>query len=184
MKGGAMRQHRLSSETELRTVARLRGELATGSVTLHGWLACMAYLKMDEMVDARDTIRVTCGEKEADFCLSKMGKGNRTGKCVFFNNRWITPSEFETAAGIQPGRKWKKSIKYKGKPIEEWLDANGPKSSIACDYSKDPFSLSEAFSQELDENPDTELQMSEGQGDIQPTQKQAMSGSLYTVVQM
>jgi len=94
------------------------------------------------------------------------------------------PSEFETAAGIQPGRKWKKSIKCKGKPIGEWLDANGPKSSSACDYSKDPFSLSETFSQELDENPDTELQMSEGQGDIQPTQKQAMSGSLYTKSQV
>jgi len=43
------------------------------------------------------------------------------GKCVLFESKWVSPTEFENMSGIHSAKKWRKSIKYKGEPIGDWL---------------------------------------------------------------
>ena len=50
--------------------------------------------------------------------------GKTVAKCINkYQGKWISPSEFETLAGVQ-ARKWKQSIKYGGKPLGAWLSLN------------------------------------------------------------
>ena len=55
------------------------------------------------------------------------------GKCVLFEAKWVTPTEFENMSGVHPTKKWRKNIKYKGQPIGDWLAKN------QHDYSHNPF---------------------------------------------
>ena len=60
---------------------------------------------------------VKCGNLTAAFYPDKMRKvGTTVGKCIQFKGKWVSPIEFESAAGIQ-ARKWKQSIKLDGKPF-------------------------------------------------------------------
>ena len=60
--------------------------------------------------------------KEAEFFpYNKCKKsGKSIGYCIKYKDRWISPPEFESLAGLQ-GRKWRTNIKYAGKPIGQWL---------------------------------------------------------------
>ena len=36
------------------------------------------------------------------------------GKCIHFDNRWMTPSDFELACGMSTSKDWKRSIRCGG----------------------------------------------------------------------
>ena len=64
---------------------------------------------------------VKCGNKEAEFFPNKCKKsGKSIGNCIKYKDRWISPPEFESLAGLH-GRKWRTNIRYAGKPIGQWL---------------------------------------------------------------
>ena len=46
--------------------------------------------------------------------------GKSIGNCIKYKDRWISPPEFESLAGLH-GRKWRTNIRYAGKPIGQWL---------------------------------------------------------------
>ena len=67
---------------------------------------------------------VKCGKNTPKFFSRRLRPlGRKLGKCIRFNEKWVTPSEFESMSAIQ-ARKWKQSIKLNGKPVGEWLPVN------------------------------------------------------------
>ena len=67
-------------------------------------------------------LQVMCGQNRAEFHVHKMRlTGKSVGKCVLFEAKWVTPTEFENMSGVHPTKKWRKNIKYKGQPIADWL---------------------------------------------------------------
>lgn len=64
---------------------------------------------------------ITCGQIKAEFFVSKMRSGKTVGKCILFQSKWISPTEFENLSGIHSAKKWRRNIKYNGEPIGEWL---------------------------------------------------------------
>lgn len=74
-----------------------------------------------------DTIlQVKCGNKHAAFYVAKCKRTGKTvGKCIKYQGRWMSPSEFESLAGVA-AKKWKQSIKYGDKPLGVWLAQNAP----------------------------------------------------------
>ena len=79
-----------------------------------------------------DTIlQVKCGNKHAAFYVAKCKRSGKTvGKCIKYQGRWMSPSEFESMAGV-PAKKWKQSIKYGDKPLGVWLTQNLPLDSFS-----------------------------------------------------
>ena len=53
--------------------------------------------------------------------LKRIGKG--LAKCIKYNDKWLSPSEFESVAGLT-AKKWKQSIKCEGVALGEWLSGN------------------------------------------------------------
>lgn len=67
------------------------------------------------------SFKVKCGNKTALFFPSKLKKnGKGLSKCIKYNEKWLSPSEFESFAGLS-ARKWKQSIKCEGVALGEWL---------------------------------------------------------------
>ena len=97
-------------------------------------------------------LQVTCGQNRAEFHVHKMRMtGKSVGKCVLFQSKWISPTEFENMSGVHPTKKWRKSIKYKGEPIGDWLAKNQQ------DHSLNPFQDSQK-PQELTNPQHTQLE--------------------------
>lgn len=79
---------------------------------------------------------VKCGNKTAAFFPNKIRRTGKTvGKCIRYQGKWMSPNEFETAAGVQ-SRKWKQSIKYNGKPLGDWLDENRVEHKLAISQAE------------------------------------------------
>uniref|UniRef100_A0A3Q3VKM5 SP110 nuclear body protein, tandem duplicate 1 n=1 Tax=Mola mola TaxID=94237 RepID=A0A3Q3VKM5_MOLML len=57
---------------------------------------------------------VTCGELEGMLDRERLAKGE---KCIFVNNKWFTPTEFERAAGKQNSKNWKLTIRCANTPL-------------------------------------------------------------------
>ena len=75
--------------------------------------------KYDNSNNTQELVELTvkCGAKVGIFYPSKFKKNGKTvAKCIKYQWKWVSPSEFETLAGVQ-ARKWKQSIKYGGKPL-------------------------------------------------------------------
>ena len=60
-------------------------------------------------------------------------KGKSVGKCILFESKWVSPTEFENMSGIYSAKKWRKNIKYKREPIGDWL------AKTQKDHSINPF---------------------------------------------
>ena len=82
------------------------------------------------------SVSVKCGNKTAEFFPSKLKKsGKSVSKCIKYMGKWLNPSEFESMAGMQHTRKWKQSIKCKGKPLGEWLTEHGQEMCLESSQS-------------------------------------------------
>lgn len=126
-------------------------------------------------------IPVTCGDCEAEFYLSRMKRGKKTGKCIFYKDSWITPTEFEALAGLQSNKKWRKSIKYKESPIGDWLEASGREDPMMQDCSKKPLVPRQVGVSESDEDSDHEGKLASPslpQGNQMVTDVQDQQGSV------
>ena len=97
-------------------------------------------------------LQVTCGQNRAEFHVHKMRMtGKSVGKCVLFQSKWVSPTEFENMSGVHPRKKWRKSMKCKGEPIGDWLTKNQQ------DHSLNPFQDSQK-PQELTNSQHTHLE--------------------------
>ena len=99
---------------------------------------------------------ITCGQTKAEFYVSKMRSGKTVGKCILFQSKWISPTEFENLSGIHSAKKWRRSIKYNGEPIGEWL-ANAQQDHAA---SSNPDKQDKQKPQELLQESQTQLDQS------------------------
>lgn len=69
----------------------------------------------------QDVLQVRCKTSVAELHKSRLGSGGR-GRCIKHNNRWITPSEFETECGRGSSKDWKRSIRYGGRSLQTLID--------------------------------------------------------------
>ena len=69
---------------------------------------------------AEDCVEIECGENKAKLFIAKL-KGGNDNPCVWFEDKWLTPIEFQDVSGRRASRDWKRSIKCGGKPLKELL---------------------------------------------------------------
>ena len=66
-------------------------------------------------------LSVNCANNEAKFYLNRFSRGSR-GRCVLFNDKWLTPNEFQAISGRQSSKDWKRSIRLKGRCLKEYIN--------------------------------------------------------------
>nr|UEC49172.1 deaf1 [Hofstenia miamia] len=66
---------------------------------------------------------VTCRNKSGQLYKDKLGSGNR-GRCILHDNEWYSPTEFETLGGRANSKDWKRSLRYKGRPLHDLIALN------------------------------------------------------------
>nr|CAB3237293.1 DEAF-1 deformed epidermal autoregulatory factor 1 homolog [Phallusia mammillata] len=71
-----------------------------------------------------DQIPVVCRKNKAVLDRRKLGSGQR-GKCILFQDNWMTPSEFEIACGLSMSKDWKRSIRHGSGPTIQKLINEG-----------------------------------------------------------
>ena len=71
-------------------------------------------------------INITCKSTEAVMYTTKYESGGK-GKCILFEDEWVTPTEFETRAGSK-AKKYLTSIKYLGQPLRVFVNSGELKS--------------------------------------------------------
>ena len=80
---------------------------------------------------------VECNGKKGIFNLPSFHSG-QFGKCIFYDKKWITPNQFEKAAGSK-SKKYKRSLKIGGEPLGKYLDRKGvqdPTRKRICEMGK------------------------------------------------
>lgn len=70
-----------------------------------------------------DVLQVNCNSVVALLSKKKFGSGGK-GKCIYVDNKWLTPIEFENYCGKSNCRDWKRTIKVGGQPLITLLDNN------------------------------------------------------------
>jgi chromatin remodeling complex protein RSC6 len=70
----------------------------------------------DAAVAAHHVLKISCGEKEAQFHVAKFTAGGRS-KCVFYRKQWVTPVELEEFCGRGASHNWKRTLKHSGKAV-------------------------------------------------------------------
>uniref|UniRef100_H2YK70 Deformed epidermal autoregulatory factor 1 n=1 Tax=Ciona savignyi TaxID=51511 RepID=H2YK70_CIOSA len=68
-----------------------------------------------------DLLPVTCRKNRALLDKRKLGSGQR-GKCILFNKKWMTPSQFEVECGLSMSKDWKRSIRYGGNTVQKLIN--------------------------------------------------------------
>ena len=82
-------------------------------------------------IDSELCVIVKCGGKTAEFFPSKLKRtGKSLSKCIKHGGRWLNPNEFESLAGLHQAKKWKQSIRCKGKALGESLAEFGKDTSF------------------------------------------------------
>ena len=65
-------------------------------------------------------ISVVCGRFTSKLYVDRVDLSKRTlGKCVLYNGKWDSPSEFETLGGKR-AKKWRQSLFHLGKRLCEY----------------------------------------------------------------
>ncbi|XP_039287397.1 deformed epidermal autoregulatory factor 1 [Nilaparvata lugens] len=64
---------------------------------------------------------VRCKNTSADLHKNKFGSGGR-GRCIKYENDWLTPSEFENRCGRGSSKDWKRSIRFGGRSLQTLID--------------------------------------------------------------
>jgi hypothetical protein len=80
------------------------------------------YNVWDEQLYA-DVIPINCNSIIAELHKEKFGSGGK-GKCIRFDNKWMTPIEFEQYCGKGNCRDWKRTLKAGGQPLINLLEDN------------------------------------------------------------
>ncbi|XP_048578402.1 deformed epidermal autoregulatory factor 1 homolog [Nematostella vectensis] len=74
----------------------------------------------DAVINA-EVLSVRCRNETAELHKSKLGSGGR-GKCIKYNDEWMTPSEFEARCGRASSKDWKRSIRYSGRTLQTLIE--------------------------------------------------------------
>ena len=67
--------------------------------------------------DGESILDIECGGNRAMLYLSKLCQGSK-GRCILFNETWLTPNEFQFVSGRETAKDWKRSIRHNGKSIK------------------------------------------------------------------
>ncbi|XP_041480687.1 uncharacterized protein LOC121428159 [Lytechinus variegatus] len=62
-------------------------------------------------------LEVACGSNNALLYVNKLCQGSK-GQCIFFEERWYTPNEFQFISGRETAKDWKRSIRHRGKSLK------------------------------------------------------------------
>ena len=92
-------------------------ESKTGSSTSEMDAQRQKLLKMELDSDTDVILDVECGPNKALIHLGKLQMGSK-GACVFFEDAWLTPNEFQFVSGRETAKDWKRSIKHFGKSLK------------------------------------------------------------------
>ena len=65
-------------------------------------------------------LEVVCGGNRALFYPSRWEYGGK-GPCVLYDDRWLTPNEFQLLSGRRSAKDWKRSIKHHGTSLKALL---------------------------------------------------------------
>ena len=76
--------------------------------------------RLMEADDYGEHMHVSCAENTAKFYLNRFARGS-IGRCVLFEERWMTPNEFQAISGRQSSRDWKRSIRLRGRCLKEYI---------------------------------------------------------------
>lgn len=68
-----------------------------------------------------DVLMVRCRNETAELFKNKLGSGGR-GKCIKYQDLWMTPSEFEARCGRASSKDWKRSIRYGGRTLQSLIE--------------------------------------------------------------
>lgn len=68
-----------------------------------------------------DVLIVRCRNETAELFKTKLGSGGR-GKCIKYQDQWMTPSEFEARCGRASSKDWKRSIRYGGRTLQSLIE--------------------------------------------------------------
>lgn len=63
---------------------------------------------------------ITCGDINAQFYISRFARGS-IGKCILYQGVWHTPNSFQSIAGRQCSKDWKKSIHCGQKSLKDMI---------------------------------------------------------------
>lgn len=81
------------------------------------------------LTDTRgDYIAVSCGTAEGNFYFNRLKDvGSRAGgvKCIWYNDSWITPNDFEISGGKGKNKSWKKSLFHNQLSVQSCLNKLG-----------------------------------------------------------
>ncbi|KAL8597623.1 hypothetical protein ACOMHN_031558 [Nucella lapillus] len=67
--------------------------------------------------DGEILLEVECGQNKANMYLSKLCQGSK-GPCIYFQESWLTPNEFQFVSGRETAKDWKRSIRHHGKSLK------------------------------------------------------------------
>ena len=63
---------------------------------------------------------ITCGDLSAQFYISRFARGS-IGKCILYQGVWHTPNSFQSIAGRQCSKDWKKSIRCGQQSLKDMI---------------------------------------------------------------
>ena len=62
-------------------------------------------------------LEIECGTNAALLYLSRLCQGSK-GPCIWFQESWLTPNEFQYISGRETAKDWKRSIRHCGKSMK------------------------------------------------------------------
>lgn len=62
-------------------------------------------------------LEIECGTNSALLYLSRLCQGSK-GPCIWFQEAWLTPNEFQYISGRETAKDWKRSIRHCGKSMK------------------------------------------------------------------
>ncbi|XP_060721439.1 nuclear body protein SP140-like isoform X2 [Tachysurus vachellii] len=110
---------------------------------------------MSSLLLHRGEVLVTCGDKRGTLDPDKLGKGE---KCIFSEDRWFIPGEFERFSGKGSCKNWKTSIRYQNTTLQKLIKDGHLKCPRIYRRSRSKSTRSSSsqsmFSRETDESSD------------------------------
>ena len=67
--------------------------------------------------DGDIVLEIECGPNAALLYLSRLCQGSK-GPCIWFQDAWLTPNEFQYVSGRETAKDWKRSIRHCGKSMK------------------------------------------------------------------
>ncbi|XDV13572.1 hypothetical protein PO909_001956 [Leuciscus waleckii] len=74
--------------------------------------------KLRQIIENKPELRVTCGDKDGVLYVEKY---NNMQMCIFSEDQWFMPNEFEIFGGKERSKKWRNSIFCNGTPLQELI---------------------------------------------------------------